>query len=60
MEELELDVLDERVASDVLKPRPYLQYICYCGCREFKVYGGMYETSIKCAECDNHHIVHDG
>ena len=60
MEKLEIDVLEKNDPEHWNQPNPYEQHVCYCGCNQFRVYGGYYETSVECIECGNRTIVHDG
>lgn len=36
------------------------KYVCYCGCSTFEVYKEGYYTSVKCTQCGNEDVVHDG
>ena len=47
---------------DGFKATPTTKYICQCGSDEFRAYDnpGGYETSIRCTDCDEIYIVHEG
>ena len=47
---------------DGFKATPTTKYICQCGSDEFRAYdkAGGYETSIRCTDCNEIYIVHEG
>ena len=47
---------------DGFKATPTTKYICQCGSDEFRAYdkAGGHETSIRCTDCNEIYIVHEG